>query len=428
MDGDDDEDPRFRDQRARAARMTRQEIEIAMRDSRQQEYNLLHLPDPPPSDSAPEPLTCCQITKTKIKLRLLAHQVHYLVDVDANSSRCDAAWFSRATPPFHGSPSSIVISAKRLRAHSAAMEGDLVCQSWASISLGFRLLQLLAHAAVGAAHSGPECHWSNKYAFNAEPNLGAEIRMLEACTFGGVLRREREQIRVAKSHYTINGAEGLPGLWFAFSDFPGEHILAMYGDMESDEDKEAWQGEFGPFYHREWQVSFSWLLNLFTDHFWDNDVRTRGQAALKPPMEVGYVMRRDAERKYGPLHSGNIRSGVLPDGYSMLPYSYVMVRNDLFREGVGNLLYGDFSNDRMAHDSDDDLFADLEDARQAAMSEDDMSEDGMSEDDRPESDGPGMTDAPSQSEGDSDSDGDNQSGSDMDITSERDVDIGTGSD
>lgn len=191
MDGDDDDDPSMRDRRERAARMTRQEIEIAMRDSQRQEYNLLHLPDPPPSDRAPEQLTCCQITKTKIKLRLLAHQVHYLVDVDANSSRCDTAWFSRATPSFHGSPSSIVISAKRLRAHSAAMEGDLICQTWASVSLGFRLLQLLAHAAVGAAHSGPECHWSNKYAFNAEPNLGAEIRMLEACTFGGVLRREQ---------------------------------------------------------------------------------------------------------------------------------------------------------------------------------------------------------------------------------------------
>ena len=220
-------------------------------------------------------------------------------------------------------------------------------QIWASISLGFTLLRLLSHAAFGAARSGAEVNWNPSYRFDADPYVGAEIRMLEACTFGGVLRREQEHESVAKSHYILNGEKGVRGLWFAFSDFPGGHITALYGDLESDEDEQARQVDFGPYYHREWQVSFSWLVSLMTNEFWDEDVPREGQAALTPPMEVGYVMHRDNERKYGPLHSGDIRDGVVPKGYSMLPRSYVMVKDELVSEGRGVIMFGAIGRQRM---------------------------------------------------------------------------------
>jgi hypothetical protein len=296
----------------------------------------------------PETLTSAQATKTKADLRELAQYIYYAVGEDANGSRCETAWPLIADAPFRGSPSRIVISAEELRTHSADMEDDLVCQVWASVSLGFRLLQLLAHAAVGAARSGPQSNWQTKYRFDGDPNIGSEIRMLERCTFGGLLRREQEQEQVAKSHYTINGAEGIPGLWIAFSDWPDQDLIDMFGEMPDSEDEQLRQGHNGPFYHREWQVSFLWLLSLLTDNFWDNDVRTRGQAALRPPMEVGYVMRRDAERKYGPLHGRQIRDGVVPDGYSMLQRSYVMVIDYLLHDGRRAILSGDFGIERMA--------------------------------------------------------------------------------
>lgn len=96
----------------------------------------------------PEALTRDQITKTKADLRELAPYIYYTVGEDAKGSRCDTAWPLRATPHFRGSPSRIVIGAEELRTNSADMEGDLVCQVGASVSMGFRLLQLLAHAAV----------------------------------------------------------------------------------------------------------------------------------------------------------------------------------------------------------------------------------------------------------------------------------------
>jgi hypothetical protein len=268
-----------------------------------------------------------------------------------------------------------MISARELHMHSVDMqEGDLVCQAWASVSLGFKLLQLLAHAAVGAARSGAECNWSNKYRFFSEEYPGTEIRMLEACTFGGVLRREREQERVAKSHYTINGAEGVPGLWFALSDFPGEHLLAISGTEPDDYPGDLNPiGSYGPHYHREWQVSFSWLLRLMTDTFWDNDARTRGQKALIPPKEVGYVMHRDGRRKYGPLHAEVIRRGIVPHGYRMLPRSHVMVHKSLRHDSIVQIMFGAFNIGRMdAIESDDEMYRD---------------DDSRSGEDDPESDG-----------------------------------------
>ena len=301
----------------------------------------LHLDDPP------EELTRSQIKKTKANLRELARYIRYAVGENAQSSKCETTWPLRVAPPFQGSPSRIVISAEELRMHSADMERDVVCRVGASITLGFRLLQLLAHAAVGAARSGPECNWSNKYRFNDDESIGSEIRMLECCTFGGLIRREQEHEQVAKSHYTINGAEGVPGLWFAYSDYPGLHMLDVIGDIPSDEDEELWQEDHGPFYHREWQVSFLWLLSLLNDHFWDNAVSRRGRAALTPPKEVGYVMHRDNKRKYGPLHEEEIRGGIVPEGYRMLPRSYVMVKAQLFHEGCRALMFGGLGLGRM---------------------------------------------------------------------------------
>ena len=302
----------------------------------------------------PESLTENQITKIKADLRELARHIHYRVAEDTEDSRFETAWFAKTAPPFRGSPSRVVISTEELRVHSAAMEGDLMCQVWASVSLGFKLLQLLAHAAVGATRSGPECNWTNMYRFDVEEDIGAQIRMLESCTFGGVLRREQEHEQVAKSHYTINGAEGVPGLWFAFSDWPSVDIFTMIGCIPSDEDEQLEQENNGPFYHREWQVPFFWILKLLTDSFWDNDVHRRGQSALIPPRDVGYVMRRDDEEKYGPLHSGEIRPGVIPDGYGMLPRSCVMVRHQLLPEGRRVILFGNFGTQRMAFDSSGD--------------------------------------------------------------------------
>ncbi|GAB7332178.1 hypothetical protein MBLNU13_g04043t1 [Cladosporium sp. NU13] len=384
---------------AEQARMTAQEIEIVARKLQARDpSDVLYLRDPPPSSAAPTPLTPQQIAQTKAELRQLAQQVHYLVEVDADGSRCHTDWFSRATPPFRGSPSIIMISAKELRVHSDAMEGDLICQTWASVSLGFKLLQLLAHAAVAAARPGPRCYWNNQYRFNAKPKTGAEIRMLESCTFGGVLRREQEQEQVAKSHYTINGAEGVPGLWFAFSDFPGEDIEALYGTIDYDRDLlDYMPGENGPSYHREWQVSFSWLLSLLTDTFWNNHVRTRGQMALMPPKEVGYVMHRDGKRKYGPLHSAYIRRrGIVPKGYRMLPRSYVMARKDLQHDRRGDMLFGGYDVGRIVLDSDDEM---LDDAGQSSS--------------EPEGNGSGGS-GPSMTVSDIDGSGDD-GGNDMDI-------------
>lgn len=409
-----DPDPRPRDLQAGAAnadmftaqqaRMTPQEIEIVARHLQARgPSDVLYLRDPPPSDASPIPLTPQEIAQTKAELRQLAQQIHYLVDVDADGSRCQTDWFSRATPPFRGSPSSIMISAKELRAHSDTMEGDLISQTWASVSLGFRLLQLLAHAAVAAARPGFRCHWNNQYRFSAEPKTGAEIRMLESCTFGGVLRREQEQEQVAKSHYTINGAEGVPGLWFAFSDFPGEEIEALSGTIDYSRDLlDYMPGEDGPYYHREWQVSLSWLLSLLTDTFWNNDVRTRGQMALMPPKEVGYVMHRDSKRKYGPLHSAYIRSkGIVPKGYRMLPRSYVMARKDLQHDPRGNMMFGGFDLGRIALGSDDEMLVGADES----SSESEGHGSGSS--------GPGMAVSDSDGDGDGD-DGGNDSDNDGD--------------
>jgi hypothetical protein len=307
--------------------------------------------------SPPRSLTSRKIAKTKADLRELAEQITWVVGDDADGSRCTTSWLSRAPFPFRGSPSRIIINAQELRMHSDAMQGDLVCQVWASVSFGFKLLQLLAHAAVGAARSGAECNWTNMYRFAAGAKKGSEVRMLNTCTFGGVLRYELEHKLVAKSHYTLNGAEGVPGLWFAFSDFPGEDVLAMSGTVPDGYSFSARDSsKKGPFYHREWQVSYSWLLRLLTDAFWNKDVRTRGQAALAPPKEVGYVMHRDGRRKYGPLHADVIRRGIVPSGYRMIPRSYVMAKKSLDLKGRPHIKFGGFDIGRMTFDSDDEMY------------------------------------------------------------------------
>lgn len=392
------------------ARVSPQEVEIAVRSLRQARdpHHELCVKDPSTSAAA---LTLSQINTTKAALQGMAREIHYVVEMDAVGSRCDTNWLRRANAPSQGSPSTIVISAQELRALSATMEqGDLVCQVWASISLGFRLLQLLAHAAVGATRSGAQCNWSNKYSFSPVLTISAQIRMLESCTFGGVLRREQEQEQVAKSHYTINGAEGVPGLWFAFSDYPSEPLSAMTGENPPGHYlADADVGEDGPFYHREWQVSFSWLLRLLTDTFWNNDVRTRGQAALAPPREVGYVMHRDNKRKYGPLHSEHVRRrGIVPRGYRMLPCSYVMARKSLQHDGRAHMIFGGFDVGRIAFDSDDEMYRE---------------DDSESEGNGSESSGSGMDEDVSDSANDGDNDIDNDSDSDMDMDMDSDVDM-----
>lgn len=400
---------------------------LRIQQARTPDYELC-LEDPPPSEWRPEPLTNRQIAEARAILRDLARNIHYEVGDDADGSRCMTAWTARAASPFRGSPSAIVINAEELRMHSRAMEGDLICQVWASVSLGFKLVQLLAHAAVSAARSGAECNWNNRYRFAADPKRGAEVRMLESCTFGGVLRREQEQEQVAKSHYTINGVEGVPGLWFAFSDFPGEHIFAMAGSLPDGHSFfDPSPGEDGPNYHREWKVSFSWLLRLLTDTFWNNDVRTRGQAALTPPKEVGYVMHRDSKRKYGPLHAGMIRRGIVAHGYRMLPRSCVMVKKRLYHNGGGHIMFGGFDIGRLELEDDADLYRD---------------DDSRSEGDESESSESGMADDTSDNDGDNDGDddgdvddfksegnGSGSSGSGMaDDAPDNDSDIGGGSD
>jgi hypothetical protein len=351
----------------------------------------------------PEALTSGQIDKTKADLRELARYIYYAAEENADGSRCETNWHLRVSPPFRGSPSRIVISAEELRLHSAAMEGDVVCQAGASISLGFRFLQLLGHAAVGAARSGPNCHWSTKYRFDADPIIGSEIRMLECCTFGGLIRREQELEQVARSHYTINGAEGVPGLWFAYSDWPGMDIWDMLGSIPGDEDEQLWQEDNGPFYHHEWQVSFFWLLSLLSDRFWDVDVSSRGQAALKPPMEIGYVMHRDDKRKYGPLHSADLRDGAVPEGYSILPRSYVMVKDHLFHEGCRAGLFGDLGLERMTTETFDHEM-DVDDVGSGSSA-------------------PGMTESVSDSDSDNDIDIDGDDNIDGDSDSDSSMEI-----
>lgn len=367
---------------------------ISMMQARTPNHEL-YLSNPPSVGWESKTLTNHQITKTKEDLRELARYIHYEVDEDAGGSRCMTAWLYRTAAPFRGSPSRIVICAKELRMHSDAMAGDLICQAWASVSLGFKLLQLLAHAAVAAARSGAECNWSNRYRFEGDPKIGAEIRMLESCTFGGILRREQEQEPVAKSRYTIDGVEGTPGLWIAFSDFPGVDFMAMTGadpDGYSLSDPDV--GADGPYYYREWQVPLSWLLSLLTDTFWDNDVRTRGQAALTPPKEVGYVMHRDGKTKYGPLHREVIRRGIVPAGYIMLPRTYVMAKKSLDHDGRGHVMFGGYNLGRMAFESDDEMYTDK-----------DQGQSSESEDDGPGSSGPGMAISDGHGEGDGEVDG-----------------------
>lgn len=282
--------------------------------------------------SEPEPyesLTADQIEKTKAALVDLASCVVYASGPYRREMRCSTLWHRRTPCSLPGSPSLIRISLNELSAYSTAMRGDRICQAWATISLGIKFAQQLAHAAVAASRSGAELDWSNQYSYHADNEApGPEIRMLEACLFGGVLRKERDEAQdPPKSHYTIDGEEGSPGLWFAYSDWPSADLIAGVGSLAMDEDA-TWEQEHGPIYHREWHVPFSWLLAAVTDMFWD-DVRNIGSLNMRPRQEIGYAMSRDGERKYGPHHAEELRSEIVPSGFSSVPRSYLMVRNDL---------------------------------------------------------------------------------------------------
>jgi hypothetical protein len=275
----------------------------------------------PPCRFAPEVLTEQHFLKTREYLHALAPHVRYGVCPDANGIRCVTLWFARAAYPYPGSPSMIEFNPEVLRMHSIAMKGDMISQAWASISLGFTLLAALAHAAIGFARSGPECNWDNDYRFDAEKKMSADIGMLESYTFGGALRQERDSILI--SNYILDRYLGVAGLWFSFSDFSG------------------W--EDGSFYHRKWQVPFAWLFEVLTDHFWCVKVVSEGRSALEPPKEIGYVMSRDDGRKYRPLNSEEIRAGVVPDGWSMLPRRSLIVSHALYHQAAGAILFGGFS-------------------------------------------------------------------------------------
>lgn len=340
-----------------ALRGGREEILKAFRKVREARLPsaLLRLVDPPlwhrhtsnlsfPPES-PTEITPEQIIATKAALRDLARVITYKLS-NTKGIECLTVWHSKiADTQFRGSPSVITINSRELSAHSIAMQGDRVIQAYASFALGFVLVKQLAHAAIGASRLGHECNWGNQYKFGAEDKVGAEIRMLESCTFGGEFRKEQEVNSVC--HYTINGHEGIAGLWIAYSDYADSDMFAMFGDVASDPSEAAEQEE-GPFYHREWQVPLSWFLKVLTDDFWDVDVHERGQPAMVPPREVGYVMSRCNDRKHGPYHSDEIRRGIVPRGWSMLPRSYVFTTNELHNDALGAILFGNAGEGRMA--------------------------------------------------------------------------------
>lgn len=302
------------------------------------EVAVTSLSDPDPYDR----LTSDQIVKTKAALLELASCVLYKTGTYSEDVRCLTLWWLRTPCSLPGAPSIIAISMDELSAHSAAMRGDRISQAWATISLGIKLAKQLAHAAFAASHSGADLNWSNQYTYAADEAPGPEIRMLEACLFGGVLRKELDEFQDSqKSHYTIDGAEGSPGLWIAYSDWPSADLIAMCGTLAKD----GYQYE-GPVFHREWHVPFSWLLTVVTDDFWD-EVREEGILAMRPRQEIGYVMSRDGERKYGPHHAEELRGGIVPSGFSLVPRSYLMVRNDLHHEACGLVLFGGFDAARI---------------------------------------------------------------------------------
>jgi hypothetical protein len=79
---------------------------------------------------------------------------------------------------------------------------------------------------------------------------------------------------------------------------------------------------------------------VLTDDFWVVKVATGGQSAMEPPKEVGYVMAQgDDGRKYGPLHSKEIRDGIVPDEWGMLPRSYLMVIHELHHDAAGAIMF-----------------------------------------------------------------------------------------
>jgi hypothetical protein len=77
---------------------------------------------------------------------------------------------------------------------------------------------------------------------------------------------------------------------------------------------------------------------------------------MEPPKEVGYVMAQgDDGRKYGPLHSKEIRDGIVPDEWGMLPRSYLMVIHELHHDAAGAIMFWNCGVGRMAHPAFEDV-------------------------------------------------------------------------
>lgn len=295
-------------------------------------------------------LNAAQIGQTRAHLTLVTNWIRFRVHPSAKASgmECNTAWVfptegsSPGSRPYPGSPSIINIDPQVLSRHSTSMNGDLICQATASVMLGINLVKQFAHAAMAVTRSGAECNWSSQYLFQNDYMPGREGRMLEGCSFGGVFRSEQEQ--TSTSFYTIDGAEGVPGLWFVYSDWAGALLTEMFG-FHRDEygDPPDW----GPWHHREWKVPFSWFLHVLTDRLWDADLRERGQVALVPPMELGYVMARNGEGKHGPYPHGYIDKDFLPLGYNILPRSYIIAKDELFNEARRAIMFGESSFWRM---------------------------------------------------------------------------------
>lgn len=292
-------------------------------------------------DPDPGPLAADQVERTKAALLELASCVFYNAVPYPKQMACITAWNQRTPNSLPGAPSVIHVGGGALSQYSDLLKGDVVSQAWATITLGFKFVQQVAHAALAAGRSGAELNWSNQYDFRGRDAPGARIRMLESRSFGGALREDGDEPNGAqKSHYTIDNEERVPGLWYVYSDFPSAQLEEMCGPLIWGEDDRP-EDQKGLCYYREWKLPFSWLLKVVSDDFWD-EARGKGKMALRPPKKVGYVMCRDDERKSGPFHAAELRALIVPAGYSMVPRSYLMVSNELYHEACGAVLFGGF--------------------------------------------------------------------------------------
>jgi hypothetical protein len=299
---------------------------------------------------------------------------------------------------------------------SAAMKRDAIAYAGAPLLLGFQMVQQLAHEAIAASRSGEECSWNVWYRFCAWGKSGAEIRMLESCTFGGTLRKEQGEWQNPCVHYMVNEKMTFPdfGLryrillvlrmvprllagspmnvsclpWIPFQ--MSVRVLSRKRNclkrtrrcltrttFQTSMRTLPGRGRSCPTRTRRcltrivrkltrdlsfltivnWVVDFAWLINLFTNNFWDMSVRAQGRSALEPPKEVGYVLRRNKEHKSGPVHHDNVPNRIMPHGYRMVPRSYVFVKEKLLRDAYGAILFGtgSLNDENMSESSGSDL-------------------------------------------------------------------------